>query len=98
VATSPANTGSLQVIGLTLNVVGGYFETENFFNQLEGMSRALKVTGFSMAPGTNPMKASAAGGTTSAATGATDGRTLATAVTASVFMSPTTAVAASPVK
>lgn len=98
-APAAAAPNALQMIALNLNVVGGYFETENFFNQLESLARALKVTGFQMAPGTNPMKQQ-----TATAAAPQDGRTLATTITASVFMSPSTApaaaapVAAAPVK
>lgn len=86
-AAAPS-AGSLQVITLSLSVAGGYFETENFFNQLEGLTRALKVTGFQMAPGANPMKPTAIGGGAQE-----DGRTLATSITVSAFMSPSVAPA-----
>lgn len=101
-AAPAAGAAGLKVITLSLNVVGGYFETENFFNQIESISRALKVTGFTMAPGADPMKA----GTTGASSNVDDGRVLTTTMTASVFMSPSTPaapaaaapVAAAPVK
>jgi Tfp pilus assembly protein PilO len=95
-ATAAGAAGALKVINLSLNVVGGYFETENFFNQLESLSRAFKVTTFQMGPGTNPLS-----GTAATSTALSDGRVLATTMNASVFMAPSTAaapVAAAPVK
>src|SRR2546430_3482775 len=63
-------------LGLTPNVVGRYFQVEQFFDRVEHLSRALKVTAFSMAPGANPLKAPAAAGTgtTTAATAAGEDR------------------------
>jgi len=83
-APAPA-AAPLEVISLSMNVVGGYFETERFFDQIENLSRALKVTGFTLAPGSNPVKPAAAGA--GAPAPADDGRVLASSVTASVFMS-----------
>ena len=75
-----AGAGSLQSISVAINVVGSYFQIEQFFNGLEHLSRATKVTGFALAPGANPVKAAAAGAT------ADDGKTLTTTITAQVFM------------
>ena len=77
---APAGAGSLQSISVAINVVGSYFQIEQFFNGLEHLSRATKVTGFSIAPGANPVKAAAAGAT------ADDGKTLVTTITAQVYM------------
>lgn len=77
---APAGAGSLQSISVAINVVGSYFQIEQFFNGLEHLSRATKVTGFSLAPGANPVKAAAAGAT------ADDGKTLTTTITAQVYM------------
>lgn len=59
-AAPSAAAGALESIGLNLNVVGGYFQVEQFLDRLESMSRALKVTGFTLAPGSNPVKPKAA--------------------------------------
>lgn len=83
-ATNPAGAssaaaGTLNSIVLTLNVVGGYFQVEQFMDGLENLTRAMKVTGFTLAPGTNPVKPA---GTQSGA----DSRTLNAAITGTVYM------------
>ena len=82
------SAGQLQSIGLVLNVVGGYFQVEQFLDSVENLSRAMKVTNFVATPGGNPLKPTA--GTTATAS------TLSTTVTGTVYMAtgrPTTAVA-----
>ena len=93
-AAAPATL--LQVINLNLNVAGGYFETEQFFDKLEKLTRAFKVTSFSMAPGANPVKPVAGTGGTTAPTSATnlDGSSLLTTIAASVYMSTPAAATA----
>ena len=90
-AASAASAGQLSQIPLSLSVVGGYFEVEQFISNLEGLQRSMRVTGLSLSPGTNPMKPAAAGSTQS-----DDGKSLTTTITAQVFMAanrpPTTAV------
>lgn len=88
VAAAPA---ALQQIALSLNVVGGYFQVEQFLNRLENLQRAFKVNGFTLAPGANPLKVS-----TSAASTTQPGKTLTAAITGQVFLVPT-AVAAAPI-
>jgi len=56
-----SSAGILQSISLSLNVVGGYFQIEQFFDRLESLSRALKVTQLSLAPGVNPVKVAVPG-------------------------------------
>lgn len=51
-----AKAGQLKAISLSLVVVGGYYQIEQFFNSLETTTRALKVSAFAVAPGTNPLK------------------------------------------
>lgn len=75
------NPGVLTSIPMTINVVGGYFQVEQFFDRLENLARAAKVTGFTMAPGSNPMKPEAAG-----AAAVESGRVLTVNVTANVYM------------
>ncbi|MCW2600799.1 MAG: hypothetical protein JWM02_2628 [Frankiales bacterium] len=74
-----SSAGALQSIGLTLNVVGGYFQVEQFLDRVESLSRALKVTGFTLAPGANPVKPAAG-------QSSTDGSTLSAAITGTVYL------------
>lgn len=55
-AASGFSPGVLNSIAVTINVVGGYFQVEQFLDRLENLSRAAKVTAFSVAPGQNPVK------------------------------------------
>ena len=77
-AASPA--GELAAIPLTLNVVGDYFEIEQFLANLENLPRALRVSNLTLAPGSSPTAG------TSAPTSTEDGRTLTSTITGSVFM------------
>jgi Tfp pilus assembly protein PilO len=79
---SAATAGLLTSIPLTINVVGGYFQVEQFFDRLENLTRAAKVTGFTMVPGENPVKPV----TGSSATAVSTGKTLTTNVMANVYM------------
>ena len=103
-ATAPAAPGSpgaaaaaggLSQIPLTLNVVGGYFQVEQFVANLENLPRSMRVMNLSMTPGANPMKPAAAAGA------ADDGHILTTTITGSVFMAgavtPAASVVAPPV-
>lgn len=81
-ASSTFSPGVLTSIPLTINVVGGYFQIEQFFDKLENLTRATKVTGFNMAPGANPMKPP----TTNAPAPLETGKVLTTSVTANVYM------------
>jgi type IV pilus assembly protein PilO len=97
-AASSFSPGVLTSIPLTINVVGGYFQVEQFFDRVESLARAAKVTGFTMAPGSNPMKPPAAG---AAAAPVETGKVLTTNVTANVYMAPgrgTVPTAVAPVK
>jgi Tfp pilus assembly protein PilO len=76
------SAGVLTSIPLTINVVGGYFQVEQFFDRLENLTRAAKVTGFTLAPGANPMKPQSAG----AAIPTDTGKVLSTSLTANVYM------------
>jgi Tfp pilus assembly protein PilO len=81
-----SGVGTLKQIPLAINVVGGYFQIEEFFDRLEHLSRALKVTGFSVAPGVSPTKQRSAA--TAPATAPSDpGKVLTSQVNALVFMS-----------
>jgi hypothetical protein len=104
--TPAASAGAgLQVIVLTLQVGGDFFSTEKFFNQVEQMTRAFKVTGFTIGTVKETVQG---GGSAPAGPGrANDSETgeyQRTSITASVYMSPPAAsgptppVVAAPVK
>ena len=80
VAPAAPAVETLAAIPLTLNVVGDYFEIEQFLANLENLPRALRVANLSLAPGTSPT----AGNSTPSST--EDGRTLSSTITGSVFM------------
>lgn len=83
-AAAPVSTtaGTLSSISVALNVVGGYFQVEQFLDGLESLQRAFKVGSISMTPGANPVKPSA--GAPAAATG----RSLTAAITGLVYLAP----------
>lgn len=76
-AAGPA--GSLAAIPVAINVVGGYFEVEQFIAALENLPRALRVTNLTLAPGASPTAKDKAASTE-------DGRTLTSTITGSVYM------------
>jgi hypothetical protein len=78
---SPSSAGQLASIPLTLNVVGGYFQAEQFVSALENLPRSMRVTNLTIAPGANPVKPAAA-----SAADVADGKSLLTVVTGQVFM------------
>lgn len=55
-AAGAAAVGTLNSIPVTLNVVGSYFQVAQYFDRLENLTRAFRVTGFTLAPGQNPVK------------------------------------------
>jgi type IV pilus assembly protein PilO len=77
---SSSSAGQLASIPLTLNVVGGYFQAEQFVAALENLPRSMRVTGLTVAPGANPVKPNAAPASLD------DGKSLLTVVTGQVFM------------
>lgn len=92
VTAAPAaggSAGQLAAVPVTLNVVGDYFEVEQFLANLEALPRALRVTNLILAPGS-----SAAGATgTTGSSAAMDGRTLTSTITGSVFLAANRPVA-----
>jgi Tfp pilus assembly protein PilO len=78
-----AATGALKQISLALNVVGGYFQVEQFLDKVESLSRAMKVKTMALAPGTNPVVPGSAAG----AEGSPD-KTLSATISAMVYMAP----------
>ena len=58
VAATGANAvGTLEQIGVTLNVVGNYFQVAEYLDRLENLTRAFRVTTLAVVPGQNPVKA-----------------------------------------
>src|SRR4051812_19561240 len=94
VATAPgassAAASPLASIPLTMQVQGSYFNIEQFFSAVESLSRAMLVTGFTLAPGGTQT----AGGAQGAA--ASGNGMLSASITASIFESPSLASAAGP--
>jgi Tfp pilus assembly protein PilO len=80
--TDAAVAVPLQQIQLTINVVGGYFQVEQFLDRLEGLSRAMKVTAFTLQPGENPVKQTPEGAKPASETG----KSLTGTITSLVFM------------
>ena len=78
-AAPAAAAGQLGTIPVTLNVVGGYFQVQQFLANLEDLKRAIRFTAVNLAPGANPIKPAAAGANVE------DGRTLAATLTGQVF-------------
>lgn len=93
-AGAPAAAGAVSSIPLAINVVGGYFQVQQFLSSLEGLQRALRVTGLTLAPGGNPVAVGGSGGSTD------DGRSLSATISSQVYMtaagSATTATPVAP--
>lgn len=71
-AAQPATGGSagtLQSIPLNVTVVGSYFQVEQFLDRVENLSRAMKITGFTLAPGTSPLSGGGSAGAPDTSTG-----------------------------
>lgn len=87
-AASSSSAGQLGVIPVAINVVGGYFQVEQFVAALENLPRSMRITNLALIPGANPVKP--------AKSSVEDGKSLSTTITAQVFMAtnraPATAV------
>lgn len=84
-----SSLGTLAAIPVAINVVGGYFEVQQFLSSIEELPRSLRVTNLTLAPGTNPVSTTKPSGTA-----ATDGRSLTATITGQVYM--TTSAATQP--
>lgn len=73
----------LAVIPLTLNVVGGYFQVQQFLAQVEELTRAVRMTNVSVAPGLNPVAPAAPAGSASTTL---DGSSLSATLVGEVYM------------
>src|SRR4051794_12355800 len=56
-----ASAGQLTSIPVSLNVVGGYFQIEQFISNLESLPRSMRLSNIGIAPGTNPVKPGSTG-------------------------------------
>jgi Tfp pilus assembly protein PilO len=94
----PAN--SLADISVQMNVVGGYFNLEQFFSNLESLPRALRVTQFSINAGATTAAASPAPPASSSPQPVAPGTALTgqetATITALVFMNTTPTGTAAP--
>src|SRR5688500_1729184 len=81
-AGSTASAGQLASIPLTLNDAGGYFQVAQFVANLENLSRSMRITNLTVAPGANPVKPKAEGETSPV----DDGKSLTTTISGQVFM------------
>lgn len=78
-AAAPVSlAGQLANISLAINVVGDYFELQQFVAALEGLPRALRVQDLAITPGASPSDQSS--------TSTEDGRSLSAQLTGFVFM------------
>ena len=49
-AAAAAAGATLQMVPIVVTVTGSYYDTEQFLNKVEGLTRSFLVTGFSVAP------------------------------------------------
>ena len=84
-ATAASSAGTLTAIPVAINVVGGFFEVEQFVANLENLPRALRVSNLTLAPGKSP--------TDQSKTGTEDGSSLTTTISGTVFMDASRAAA-----
>jgi Tfp pilus assembly protein PilO len=71
--------GTLEQIGVTLNVVGNYFQVAEYLDRLENLTRAFRVTTLNIVPGLNPVKDPASQPSTDS------GKSLTATITGQVF-------------
>lgn len=92
--TTTSTAGTLTAIPVAINVVGGFFEVEQFVANLENLPRALRVSNLTLAPGKSPTDQS------KNSAGTADGSSLTTTISGTVFMAASrqaaTAVVAPP--
>ena len=92
---TPTAAGSLSLVPVTINVVGGYYEVEHYVTLLEDLPRALRVSNLAVTPGTSPVAdTTGTGDGTASSSAATDGSSLVTVISGTVFMAPAGAAAA----
>lgn len=90
-AVEAAAPAGLSMIPLTINVVGAYYDVEEFVASLEDLPRALRLTALTLVPGSGPSDGGAAASVGSRSS-------LAATVTAQVYLAgaPAAAPAAAP--
>jgi len=90
-STATSTAGTLQSIALTLQVAGGFFQIEQFMDELERLSRAFKTTNLTMEQGANPAKPKVEG-----ASQVKDGRALIADIVGNVYLAKDRGVVAAP--
>ncbi|HEY5183741.1 MAG TPA: type 4a pilus biogenesis protein PilO [Actinomycetes bacterium] len=80
-AAAAAAGATLQMVPIVVTVTGSYYDTEQFLNKVEGLTRSFLVTGFSVTPAESQ-----------ASSGASTGD-LTTAIQGRVFYTPAAAAA-----
>jgi Tfp pilus assembly protein PilO len=93
VGASSGGAGTLMAINVNANVVGSYFQVEQFLDRVESLNRAMKVTGLTVAPGVSPLSPQVAVGAPSLDTG----KSLSATITGVVYMASGRSVAATTV-
>jgi len=84
VAAKGPSPGTLLAMPLTLSVSGDYFQVERFVAAIEELPRAMRITNLALAPGADPVQASA---TVGAPVSPDNGKHLITTITGTVFVS-----------
>lgn len=79
-APRAGGAGQLVRIPVSVNVVGSYFEVQQFLAAVEDLPRAMRVQNLQMAPGVSPTDKSTSSGA------GTDGRSLSTTIAGDVYM------------
>src|SRR3954447_1791675 len=87
-AAPTAAAAPLASIPLTVQVQGTYFNVEQFFAAVEGLNRAMLVSGFTLSPATSATGASSSSTSSSAGSTALPPGWLNAQITAQVFESP----------
>ena len=84
-AAAPS-VGTLAAIPVAINVVGDYFEVEQFIAELEDLPRALRIENLTLSPGLPPTD-------TKSGASADDGRSLVSVISGSVYLASARPVA-----
>lgn len=83
-APSTGPGGTLSVIPVTITVVGGFYELQQYLDALEGLPRALRVNNLTLTPGLSPVADTTGAGND---VKAKDGSSLVSVIVGEVFLS-----------
>jgi hypothetical protein len=95
--TPAAPAANLTAIQVSINVVGEYYDIQQFLSSLEDTTRATIVSSVDLQPGQLPQPQGGPGSGSAANSTGSKWTTLSATITASVFMSATPASSATPV-